>query len=86
MSKGNRRTQALGREENQNIAEIMILSKTQATFIEQEDAYNYIETMASELSKMAMQSGNAFLGYLLGLAVQEAKSTQSRTRWEASAA
>ena len=76
MSKGNRRTQALGREENQNIAEIMTLSETQATAVERENAYDYIEAMAAELSKMANAMNDEFLGYLLGLAVEEAKSTQ----------
>ena len=43
----------------------------------QKDVCEYIETMASELSMIAAEYDEPFLGYLLKLAVAEAKTSKS---------
>ena len=48
--------------------------------LHRERVFEYIETMASELSAMAAGSGQKFLGYLLNLASTEAKTSKFQTR------
>jgi hypothetical protein len=43
--------------------------------IDEEHILNYIETISSDLSRMATQAGQQFLGQLLKLASAEAKSS-----------
>jgi hypothetical protein len=42
--------------------------------LDREHILNYIETMSSDLSAMAVEADQQFLGYLLNLASAEAKS------------
>lgn len=48
----------------------------------QEGILEYIEIMTSQLSSIAKDQGQGFLGHLLDLAVLEAQSAKTRVFWD----
>lgn len=60
-----------------NNSEIIAAEITAIRLERQKNICEYIETMASELSIIATEHDEKFLGYLLKLAVTEAKSSKS---------
>ncbi|WP_125461530.1 MULTISPECIES: hypothetical protein [Rhodomicrobium] len=87
MRKLTRRDENLGGLTNDKVeAQILVMIQGSAEPMSNEEAYGYIENMASELTRISAKMENRFLAYLLHMAAEEARSSKARGDWTASAA
>ena len=82
MSKGNRRSKDPTRiQENKTLyTNVVELNSERSRIVTREEVYDYIESLTTQLTLMAMEADGEFLAYLLSMAADEAKSSKAQLR------
>ena len=80
MTNDTNKCECIGVTDDRHLAEVLSFSACQTDRTGDEDKYDYIEAIASQLAQIANLMQNQFLRYLLNMVVQEANLQRNKTK------